>query len=171
MSEMTRYWQRWCWKLALGSSLVGGAIASSGNFALAQIALNTTQEAESSFFIPVDKFDQFDLFSIPKIPQVQSTEEVLILQSLVCNSTGAGGTNTDQIFLKVEDQTVWSGSMNPGDNVNLSPAKEMFHKKVYIELSAGSTRRGGYIISSGKGSFSITNGSASYTLTYEVVDE
>lgn len=28
MSEMTRYWQHWCWKLALGSSLVGGAIAS-----------------------------------------------------------------------------------------------------------------------------------------------
>ena len=165
MSEMTRYWQHWCWKLALGSSLVGGAIAYSGNFALAQIALNVTQEAESSFFIPVAKFEEFHIFNIPS---TQNAEKVLILQSLVCNSTAAGGINTDQIFLKVEDQTVWSGSMNAGDNVNL-PVNDIFHKKVYVELFVGSTRLGGgYIIGSGKGSIPITKDSASYTLTYEV---
>ena len=94
------------------------------------------------------------------------TRKVLILQSLVCNSTAAGGSSPDQISLKVEDQTVCENSMKARDEAKLD-WKKVFHKKVYIELFAGSMRiNDGYIRDSGNRSLPFTNGQASYTLTY-----
>ena len=94
------------------------------------------------------------------------TNKKLILQSLVCNSTAAGGSSPDQISLKVQNQPVWQNSMKAGVQANLH-WEEVFHKKVYIELLAGSMSIGdGYIRDSGNSSFPFTNGQASYTLTY-----
>ncbi len=141
------------------------------NIALAsnETGLITTKHSALLFNrIPVQAISQELIISV-KFKQLPTTVNVLILQSLVCNSTAAGGSYPDQITLKVENENVWSYSMNAGDQVNLPPLYKIFKKKVYIELFAGSTSLGGkYIMNSGKGSLSFTKGQASYTLTYEV---
>lgn len=96
-----------------------------------------------------------------------SRDKTLILKSLVCNSTTAGGSSPDQISLRVENQIVWNYSMNAGVQANLPALNEIFHKKVYIELFAGSTSLGGqFIWNGGNGLLVFTMGQASYTLTY-----
>ncbi|MBD0390640.1 MAG: hypothetical protein ICV54_30125 [Nostoc sp. C3-bin3] len=53
----------------------------------------------------------------------------------------------------------------------LPDLEKVFHKKVYIELLAGSMRIDDrYIWKSGNGSLPFTNGQASYTLTYQISD-
>ncbi|MEH2244249.1 hypothetical protein [Nostoc sp.] len=97
----------------------------------------------------------------------RSRYKTLILQSLVCNSTTAGGSSPDQISLRVENQIVWGYSMNAGVRDNLPALNEIFHTKVYIELFAGSTSLGGqFIWNDGNGLLPFTMGQASYTLTY-----
>ncbi|MBD2002744.1 MULTISPECIES: filamentous hemagglutinin N-terminal domain-containing protein [Cyanophyceae] len=62
MFQITQSWQLWCWKLGLLSSLaVGGALASSGNSALAQITSDGTLGAESSVVKPLNpQVDRID---------------------------------------------------------------------------------------------------------------
>jgi hypothetical protein len=104
-------------------------------------------------------------------PASRPPKKVLILESLVCISTAAGGSSPDQISLKVANQTVWENSMNAGDKANLVWSQD-FHQKVYIQLLAGESGKisDGYIRDSGNESFPLTNGQASYTLTYEISD-
>lgn len=96
-----------------------------------------------------------------------TTKKVLILQSLVCNSTAAGGGSPDQISLKVQNQTVWNNpSMNAGFQANLH-CNQDFHSKVDIELFVGFTSLGRETVSnSGDSPLPFTKGQASYTLTY-----
>ncbi|MBD0390639.1 MAG: hypothetical protein ICV54_30120 [Nostoc sp. C3-bin3] len=52
-------------------------------------------------------YESNDTIKINAESNAAPTEKKLILQSLACDSTAAGGSSPDQIFLKVENQTVW----------------------------------------------------------------
>ncbi|BBD67877.1 hypothetical protein NIES4072_48220 [Nostoc commune NIES-4072] len=99
------------------------------------------------------------------------TEKVLILQSLVCNSTAAGGDNPDQISLIIQgnDENSLNFLMFPKQHVPLAPWSQNFHSTADIELFAGSKRLGRETVSnSGDSPLSFTKRKASYTLTFLV---
>lgn len=107
------------------------------------------------------------------VPTVHAgpTDKVLILQSLVCNSTAAGGDNPDQISLILQgnDENSWNSLMSPGQHASLLHWNQNFHSTADIELFAGSTKLGRETVSnSGDSPLPFTKGKASYTLTFLV---
>lgn len=147
------------WKLGLASWLViGGAISSTGYCAL---ALNAPV-VEAAYMVPVQQ------------ESVPSSNNVLQLISLRCDSTAAGGTNPDKISLYIENQLVWGpADMNAGMIAGITFVPGIpFHKKVRVELHDQSKKLGSaHVSSTGNGKLSFMRGNANYTLTYRILSD
>lgn len=108
---------------------------------------------------------------IVRIPSPPSLN-ALVLKSLVCNSTLAGGSVCDQISLIVQgqagEQYRWSSTMCAGNHVPLSGSVN-FNDKAFIEIDIGSTKIGPYPVSNnGDSSQQFQDGEADYILRYQV---
>ena len=103
-----------------------------------------------------------------------SPDKVLVLKSLVCNSTLAGGSQTDQISLRVDNKTVGNSPfpMNAGDDHPFpSSFEEAFHQTVTVELFAEEMKLGSQFIMDESGTSQLSFDRvhpANYILTYEV---
>jgi len=173
---MTSSWLRWCLNIGLASSLaMGGVIASSADYALSKNTSDGTRRTERSVTTPKNVIQG----SAPDALKDQDSrpEYRLVVQSLHCHSTDAGGTNPDQVSLYVKNQLVWGlFPMSAGTQVDLTTVEgTLFKNTVPIKIHAGSKVLGPRNISSVPGgesnSITFTNVTASYTLTYQTIPD
>lgn len=173
---MTSSWLRWCLNLRLASSLaMGGVIASSADYALAKNNPAGTLRTESSVTTPKSVIQGPAPNNLDLKDQDSRREYILLVQSLQCHSTDAGGTNPDQVSLYVKNQLVWDSSpMSTGDIADLTTVGgTVFKNTVSVKLVIGSKHLGPVNFSSVPGGEPVseifTSGTASYTLTYQTI--
>ena len=167
---MTSSWLRRCLNIGLASSLaMGGIIASSGDYALSKNNFDATLRTERSVATP-----NIAIQDVFPADTDSPSESILVVQSLQCHSTDAGGTNPDQVSLYINNQLVWGPSpMSAEDTADLTTVRgTVFKNTVRVKLVIGSKHLGPVNFSSGSGgSIPFINGTASYTLINQTIPE
>ncbi|MBN4006703.1 hypothetical protein [Nostoc sp. LPT] len=97
-------------------------------------------------------------------------DKVLVLKSLVCNSTLAGENNPDHVLLKVQGDIVWEWSSDMyATKTALLSGSVNFDDIAFIEIDIGSTKIGPYAVSNNRDSPQrFQEGKADYILLYQV---